>query len=70
MPMYDYHCPRCDIEFEKLVTVKDAANVDCPECGHGPAPRRLSMPAKPTQTRTTNCRGDGPPCGAPFCGRG
>ena len=32
MPIYEYYCKHCDIEFEKLVLNKDEV-VKCPKCG-------------------------------------
>jgi len=32
MPIYDYQCPKCEIEFEELVFNREA-EVDCPKCG-------------------------------------
>ena len=34
MPLYEYHCPDCNEQFEKLVRLSEA-NVlpECPECG-------------------------------------
>lgn len=31
MPIFEYKCPKCNIEFEKLVFGKD--EVTCPQCG-------------------------------------
>lgn len=31
MPIYEYHCPRCEQEFETLVFKSDE-KVECPEC--------------------------------------
>lgn len=42
MPLYEYHCPQCQIAFERLVSYNKANEVLCPSCGHTYAQRRLS----------------------------
>lgn len=42
MPLYDYRCPHCSTEFERLVRFSKADEVACPSCGHTYAQRRLS----------------------------
>ena len=32
MPIFEFHCQKCDKEFERLVFRSDEA-VECPECG-------------------------------------
>ncbi|MGH7961587.1 MAG: FmdB family zinc ribbon protein [Candidatus Binatia bacterium] len=42
MPLYEYHCPSCDLTFEVLSTLSEAAKKKpCPECGRR-APRIVS----------------------------
>lgn len=41
MPIYEYACPSCGAEFEKLL-FRTAEEVDCPECGAREVKRRLS----------------------------
>lgn len=73
MPLYAYVCPKCEHEFEALTRHDPAQQaVECPECGSDKPVRSLSLPARPVSTAAvpaTNCRGDGPPCGASWCGR-
>ena len=73
MPLHEYACRTCDRAFETLVTAKTAADpVKCPVCGGTDVERLVGLPTagKPAgDPAATNCRGDGPPCGAPFCGR-
>jgi len=68
MPIYQYECPKCEKGFEQIVSAKAADDVACPECGSSQVTRQFGVPAKPLPA-ATNCRGDGPPCGAPLCGR-
>jgi putative FmdB family regulatory protein len=74
MPLYPFACPDCETEFETLVARPSAAAaVECPNCSGKNVTRLLSLPAKvttPSDRPATNCRGDGPPCGASWCGRG
>jgi putative FmdB family regulatory protein len=41
MPTYEYRCPACQHEFEKLQNMSDEPGAACPECG-APAERLLS----------------------------
>ena len=44
MPIYEYYCPDCDVEFEKLVKLSEANAVqDCPECGARHTQKKLSV---------------------------
>ncbi len=43
MPIYEYYCPDCSTNFEKLVRLSEANNTpDCPECGEKHAQKKLS----------------------------
>ena len=44
MPLYEYHCPDCDRNFEKIVSFS-APNPDCPHCASANANKLLSAPA-------------------------
>lgn len=43
MPIYEYFCPDCNTEFEKLVRLSES-NITpiCPECGEKHAQKKLS----------------------------
>ena len=43
MPIYEYYCPDCSAQFEKLVKISEA-NVmpECPECGQRHTQKKLS----------------------------
>lgn len=72
MPLFEYHCRTCDKSFETLVTSRTADGVRCPTCDGKDVERLIALPAAgrvSESTPATNCRGDGPPCGAPWCGR-
>ena len=43
VPIYEYYCPDCEVEFEKLVKLSEANAVqDCPECGGRHTQKKLS----------------------------
>ena len=45
MPLYEYRCPSCGNEFERLTSFAHANDVSCPDCQHSPAQRRVSRVA-------------------------
>jgi len=72
MPLFEYQCRPCGRSFEALVSARSDAPVRCPACGGQEIERLIGLPAvgKVADGQpATNCRGDGPPCGAPWCGR-
>jgi putative FmdB family regulatory protein len=42
MPMYDFHCPSCEHDFEEITPSGGPAPA-CPECG-APSERMMSAP--------------------------
>lgn len=43
MPLYEFRCPDCGAQFERLVRpVTATADVACPSCGHAPVTRLFS----------------------------
>lgn len=72
MPLYEYTCRACEHNFEALVTASGDADVRCPECDGADLGRLFGLPARGRVSESapaTNCRGDGPSCGAAWCGR-
>jgi putative FmdB family regulatory protein len=72
MPLYEYTCQKCAHTFETLVSGKREESVRCPECNSDEIEQMIGLPAKGRVVEgqpATNCPGDGPPCGAPWCGR-
>jgi putative FmdB family regulatory protein len=72
MPLYEYTCEACEHSFEALVTTKTMDTIRCPKCSATKLNRLIGLPAPGRVVDgapATNCRGDGPPCGAPRCGR-
>jgi putative FmdB family regulatory protein len=44
VPIYEYYCPDCEVEFEKLVKLAEAQAVpDCPECGGRHTQKKFSI---------------------------
>ncbi|MBI5199241.1 MAG: zinc ribbon domain-containing protein [Nitrospirae bacterium] len=41
MPIYEYHCPHCEEDFEKLVF--SSTVVECPKCGASDVNKKLSV---------------------------
>jgi putative FmdB family regulatory protein len=72
MPLYEYSCRKCEHTFEALVTARATTAVACPMCASTDLDQLIGLPSAGRATESkpaTNCRGDGPPCGAPWCGR-
>lgn len=72
MPLFVYRCRACDRPFEHLAAARSDDPATCPGCGAVDSERLLGLPAvgRPDPAvAATNCRGDGPPCGAARCGR-
>ena len=72
MPLFEYKCRDCARDFECLVSARTAESVRCPACESTSVERLIALPAlgrvMEGQTQS-NCAGDGPPCGAAWCGR-
>ncbi|AJP74531.1 FmdB family zinc ribbon protein [Sphingomonas hengshuiensis] len=45
MPIYDFHCPKCDGIVELLVRFSDTPG--CPACGHAQLERLVGVTAPP-----------------------
>lgn len=72
MPLYEYRCKSCEHTFEALVSSRLTVGVVCPKCEGRELDQLIGLPAPGRTTESTgatNCRGDGPPCGASWCGR-
>jgi putative FmdB family regulatory protein len=48
MPLFDFHCKKCDSDFELLMRGSDIPV--CPECGSEEVEKQVSMPAAPSKT--------------------
>ena len=45
MPIYEYHCDRCESNFEAIQKFSDAPLTECRKCGAGDVRKLLSAPA-------------------------
>ena len=43
MPIYEFRCPKCEHEFEKVVSYSKIDEVECPECEEKPVERLMSL---------------------------
>ncbi len=69
MPLYEFHCAKCDVEFEELVMTsrpEALAEVTCPVCGSHKVNKKVSTFASnvrgaSTASSSSNCapRGSG-----------
>jgi putative FmdB family regulatory protein len=55
MPIFDFHCRKCDHAFEVLV--RGSATVACPECGSEEVEKQVSLPSAPGKTAGILARG-------------
>lgn len=73
MPLFEYECRGCGKPFEALVSARVSEPVRCPACDCADVSRLMGLPVakvvEGSSSSATNCRGDGPPCGASWCGR-
>ena len=42
MPIYEYECLNCKIQFEKLQKISDLPITNCPECSNGKVKKLIS----------------------------
>ncbi len=73
MPLYEYHCERCELPFELLVRSRDE-QAACPTCGTTRVSKLLSVPVAHTAGASSLpvCEAPRPSggCGLPQCGTG
>ena len=55
MPLFDFHCKKCDRAFELLV--RGSVTLACPECGSAEVEKLVSRPAAPGKTAGILARG-------------
>jgi putative FmdB family regulatory protein len=67
MPLMEYTCEACDLDFETLLLGSERA--ECPDCASVNLVRRWSLPARPTRAGGTenDCPTEGPPCHPACC---
>ncbi|MGA2661994.1 MAG: zinc ribbon domain-containing protein [Verrucomicrobiota bacterium] len=68
MPIYEFHCDKCDNDSEILVRSSDWRGTKCPRCGSVRLTKKLSVFASTASSGTSAgeacCVGDGAACGA------
>jgi len=45
MPIYEYRCPDCGLEFEKIQSFSDDPVKDCPSCNGQDVRKKISLSA-------------------------
>ena len=70
MPIYEFECKKCDLEFEFLIEGNSKA--ECPNCESITVERQLSVIASPKSSSSSNCGTPMPGggCDLPRCGTG
>ncbi len=72
MPLYEYHCQKCDSDVELLVR-NDTEKPECPHCGSNKLEKQLSVAAAPVSGNANlpvSGPSEAPTCGRPQCGSG
>ncbi len=67
MPLYEYKCGKCGMQFEELVSSSSVENPVCPGCGEGKTEKLLSIFAASVGGASA---GSAPPCGMKGSGCG
>jgi len=70
MPIYEFHCEKCERDSEILVRSKDWKGAKCPNCGSTKLAKKLSVFASRTANggEAPTCSGVPSSCG--MCGTG
>ena len=72
MPLYAFHCQRCDRDHELLLSLEEAGGARCPDCD-GALERLLTAPAAFRNTfprpHGRTCCGQEERCDSPPCSR-
>ncbi|RLB00911.1 MAG: zinc ribbon domain-containing protein [Deltaproteobacteria bacterium] len=57
MPIYEYRCNECEMDFEKLVSLSSPGEVACPFCGSKNIRKKISLFT--SDTGGESCTGTG-----------
>ncbi len=70
MPIYEFHCAKCEKDSEVLVRSSDWTGTKCPHCGSEKLTKKLSVFASATTDggADPSCSGNPRSCG--MCGTG
>lgn len=64
MPLYEYECPTCATEFERIVPFSAADDVACPHCETPHVRRKASRVARRQAGDGEGAQSSAPSCGA------
>ena len=71
MPIYEFHCEKCETDSEILVRSRDWKGTKCPHCGSAKLAKKLSVFASSSVSGSNEapaCTGTPKSCG--MCGTG
>ena len=68
MPIYEFHCGKCETDFEQLMRADDKP--ECPSCGATKVDKLFSVPAAHSGASGGDLPIAGGECGRPQCGTG
>ena len=65
MPLYEYHCNKCEKEFEQIVPFSEADLIpSCPFCGDKDTSKKISMAASFGSSPSGSVTSSGSKCGS------
>ena len=70
MPIYEFHCEKCEQDSEILVRSSDWAGTKCPHCGSTKIEKKFSTFASATAGNATPASGKSKGGGGHSCGGG
>jgi putative FmdB family regulatory protein len=70
MPIYEFHCEKCEKDSEILVRTSDWKNTECPHCGSKKLSKKFSTfaSAGAASNPSGKSNGGGHSCGGGHCG--
>jgi putative FmdB family regulatory protein len=70
MPIYEFHCEKCEKDSEILIRSKEWKGTKCPHCGSPKLSKKLSVFASSTGNATEGPSCTGKPSSCGMCGTG
>jgi putative FmdB family regulatory protein len=70
MPIYEFHCQKCEKDSEILIRSKDWKGTKCPHCGSPKLSKKLSVFASSTGNANEGPSCTGKPSSCGLCGTG
>jgi putative FmdB family regulatory protein len=67
MPIYEFHCGKCERDSEILVRSADWKNAECPNCGSKKLSKKFSTFAASSAGESSGTRGARPSGGSGHC---